>query len=234
VASPLAEPRGGLRVHHRDRPPKGVSHRGGARPHRDRDRRAASQCGPTATRPAARVRRRLHAPHVGPSSQPRGWGRCWHNSWSPPARRCSTCRRPCRRGCGCSMPAAPTRPTRTTRGRRRSWRYVTAGCARTTPSNRRARRRNSGDSRAQPCGLRPSTTVGRCRGVGGLRASGDTDSEHGRTARPPIPRRTHATRAGEPIATRSPGSPTPTGGAQRLAPLPTVRSVRRARRAHPW
>ena len=53
------------RVHHRDRSPQGVPHRSGARPLRDRHRRTASQRGSTPARPAARIRRRLHAPHLG-------------------------------------------------------------------------------------------------------------------------------------------------------------------------
>jgi hypothetical protein len=65
VASPLAEPMRRARVHHRDRPPQGVSHRSGARPLRDRHRGAASHRGSTPARPAARVRCQLHAPHLG-------------------------------------------------------------------------------------------------------------------------------------------------------------------------
>jgi hypothetical protein len=51
-------------VHRRDRPPQRVPHRSGTRPQRDRHRRAEGQCRWTATRSAARVRRRL---------QPRTW-----------------------------------------------------------------------------------------------------------------------------------------------------------------
>ena len=69
----------------------------------------------------------------GRSRPPAGSGACWPNNSSPPARRSSMCRRRCRRGCGCSMPAAPTRPTRTTPARRRSSRCATRGCGRSRP-----------------------------------------------------------------------------------------------------
>ena len=73
-------------------------------------------------------------------SRPAGWATCSPSSLSPPARRCSMCRRRWRRGCGCWARASRPRPTRTMPARslsprcgprrwRRCDRLITSRCA---------------------------------------------------------------------------------------------------------
>jgi hypothetical protein len=113
----------------------------GIDPHKGSHTAAVLDCSETVideVRVVADRRQRDRLLHFAAGFTPRAWaivsasglGACRPRSLSPPARRCWMCRRRCRRGCGCSTPAVPTRPTRTTPGRRRSSRYVTAGCGR--------------------------------------------------------------------------------------------------------
>ncbi len=68
-------------------------------------------------RRAAGVGERLHGRGRGRWSALAGWAICSPSSSSPPARRCWTCRRRWRHGCGCSARASRPRPIRTTPAR---------------------------------------------------------------------------------------------------------------------